>query len=352
MLSSDELSAAINAGVIGRSDAEKLSAFLTQYRATRDIQDEGPDDAESIRFVRGLHDVFLTIGVTLLLVGIGYTAQLAAVSAWPYAVGLAAWALAEYFTTAKRLALPSIALSIAFGAAGGFALLFMGMNNPSLFPPPESVPPTRYLPYLMPLGLFLSSAAFYLRFRLPFTLAQMMGAITAGVMTYFASSVLELKLVLLALGLLAFTLAINFDLKDPQRRTVAADNAFWLHLSAAPLIVHAAIGFVWSDRVSNLNLSAALITMGVIFALAFVALVIDRRALLVAGLFYFGAALFVVIRNTAIQDSTVLAITLLILGGSLVLLGVGWRALRRIVVTALIPPELARRLPTLRTDYQ
>jgi hypothetical protein len=350
MPSSDELYAAVDAGVIGRSDAEKLTAFLAQYRAGHTVQDHEFEDAESVRFVRGLHDVFLTIGVTLLLVGIAFTAQLATLSAWPYAVGIAAWALAEYFTKAKRLMLPSIALSIAFCVAGGFAFLLFGLSNPSTLPEPEIAVASSYTPFLMPLGMFLSSAIFYLRFRLPFTLAQLVASIAAGVTTFFGSSVVELKLVFLALGLLAFALAINFDLKDPERRTVAADNAFWLHLSAAPLIVHAAIGFVWADKVSNLTLPSALITMGVIFALAFVALVIDRRALLVAGLFYFGAALFVVIRNTAIQDSTVLAITLLILGGSLVLLGVGWRTLRRVVVNALIPPELARRLPTLRTD--
>jgi hypothetical protein len=342
MLSSDELSAAIGAGVIGRSDAEKLAAFLAEYRAAHGVQDAGPDDAESIRFVRGLHDVFLTIGVTLLVVGIGYTAQLVTSNAWPYAVGIAAWALAEYFTTAKRLTLPSIALSIAFGVAGGFALLYMGMR--------EGVDASKLAPLPLSVGVFIASAVFYLRFRLPFTLTQLVTAIAAGMVILFEGSPLLSKLLILTLGLAAFALAISFDLRDPERRTVTADNAFWLNLTAAPLIVHTAIGFVWADKVGNLDLSAALITMGVIFALAFVALVIDRRALLVAGLFYFGAALFVVIRNTAIQDNTVFAVTLLILGGSLVLLGVGWRTLRRTVVNALIPPELARRLPTLRTD--
>ena len=350
MLSSDELSAAIDAGVIGRSDAERLSAFLAEYRATRSDADESFDDAESIRFVRGLHDVFLTIGVTLLLVGVGYTAQLVANNVWPFAVGIAAWALAEYFTTAKRLTLPSIALSIAFGVAGGFALRLIGINSLSALR--EGADATQYAVFAVPLGMFIASATFYLRFRLPFTLTQLVASVAAGVAILSNDSPVSLKLVLLALGLLAFTLAITFDLRDPERRTAAADNAFWLHLAAAPLIVNAAIGFVWGEKTADLGLSSALITMAVIFALAFVALVIDRRALLVSGLFYFGAALFVVIRKTAVQEPTVLAITLLILGGSLVLLGVGWRTLRRLVVNALIPPELARRLPTLRTDYQ
>ena len=208
----------------------------------------------------------------------------------------------------------------------------------------------RRMPYLIPTGILVSSALFYLRFRLPFTLGQIVASVAAVMATVFVVPPPQFKLVFLALGLAAFALAMNFDLRDPERRTVASDNAFWLHLPAAPLIVHAAIGFVWTEKTADLGLSSALITMAVIFALACVALVIDRRALLVSGLFYFGAALFVVIRKTSVQEPAVLAITLLILGGSLVLLGVGWRMLRRFAVTALIPPELARRLPTLRTD--
>ena len=351
MLSNDELNAAVGAGVIGRSEAEKLTAFLAEYRATRGIPDENSDDAESIRFVRGLHDVFLTIGVTLLLTGIGYTGGLILPVAAPYAVGIAAWALAEYFTRGKRLTLPSIALSIAFGIAGGFALYSTIVGSDVAVGAPRDVA-GQYSMFFMPLGVFAASLLFYLRFRLPFTLGQIIASIGVGGATLLGTSLPQLKLFFFAFGLGAFAVAMSFDLRDPERRTVAADNAFWLHLAAAPLIVHAAIGFVWTGKVANLDLPAALVTMAVIIVLAFVALVIDRRALLVSGLFYFGAALFVVIRKTSVQESAVLAITLLILGGSLVLLGVGWRSLRRLAVTALIPPELARRLPTLRTDQQ
>jgi hypothetical protein len=350
MLSSDELNAAVGAGVIGRTDADKLAAFLAQYRATRGVQDDGFDDAESIRFVRGLHDVFLTIGVTLLLAGIGYTAGLTLPVAAPYAVGIAAWALAEYFTRGKRLTLPSIALSVAFGMAVGFALHSMALAELDVAAAAPSEVIWIYSMYFMTLGVFAASLLFYFRFRLPFTLGQIVATIAVG--GTLGSSLPQLKLFFFALGLAAYALAMWFDLRDPARRTVAADNAFWLHLAAAPLIVHAAIGFVWTDKVANLNLSAALVTMAVIFALAFVALVIDRRALLVSGLFYFGAALFVVIRTTSVQEPAVLAITLLILGSALVLLGIGWRGLRRTVVNAIIPAELARRLPTLRTDSQ
>jgi hypothetical protein len=358
MLSNDELNAAVNAGAIARADADRLAAFLVQYRATRDAGGDGAfEDSESIRFVRGLHDVFLTIGVTLLLIGLCTTLALSSRYggyAAPFAVGIAAWVLAEYFATAKRLTLPSIALSIAFGIAGGFALLLIAAG--SLAPAPEvgvahPMGPPKYA-YLMPVGMFISSVLFYLRFRVPFTLGQIVASIPVGIAIVLGASLPQMKLAFLALGLAAFALAMRFDLRDPERRTVAADNAFWLHLAAAPLIVHATVGFVWAEKAADLSLSAAFVTMAVIFVLAFVALVVDRRALLVSGLFYFGAALFVVIRTTSVQEPAVLGVTLLILGVALVLLGVGWRGLRSLTVNTVIPPALARRLPTLRTDYQ
>jgi hypothetical protein len=46
--------------------------------------------------------------------------------------------------------------------------------------------------------------------------------------------------------------------------------------------------------------------------------------------------------------AAVSAVTILILGGSLLLLGVGWRTLRRLALETLMPPAVARRLPTLR----
>jgi hypothetical protein len=356
MPSINELDAAVSAGVIGRADADRLAAFLAGRRgAGGDPAENAAGDAEAVRFVRGFHDVFLTIGVALLLTGIGYTAQVIARGLWPFPVAIAAWLLAEYFTRAKRLTLPSIALSIAFGIAGGLALtaiaaaflLAAPIEAQSLIVKPGG---GRLHDTLAPFAVLIGSLAFYLRFRLPFTLAQMVVAAAIAIGFFVSAPVQSSKLIFLIMGVATFVLALYYDLKDPERRTIAADNAFWLHLTAAPLIVHTTIGFVWADTASNLTLPAALATMAVIFGLALIALIIDRRALLVAGLFYFGAALFIVIRNTAIEEGTVFAVTILILGGALLLLGIGWRQVRRAVVTTLMPSEMALRLPTVRPE--
>jgi hypothetical protein len=350
MLTSDELNAAVNAGVIQRADADRLGAFLAEYRKTSGYGEGTEEDSEAIRFVRGFHDVFLTIGVTLLLVGIAFTTGVVAEGAWPYAVAIAAWLLAEYFTRMKRLTLPSIALSIGFGIGGGLALAALS----GIFLPDQlavtGVPIWgRFADVVPPLAVLGASGLYYLRFRLPFTLAQMVGAAAAVLAIYIDPSTWK-PAAFLIMGLAVFTLALQFDLQDPERRTIATDNAFWLHLTAAPLIVHTTIGYVWADQATSLALSSAVLTVAVIAALALVALIIDRRALLVAGLFYLGTALFIIIRNTAVAENTVLALTILLLGCALVLLGVGWRPLRHAVVIGLMPPALARRLPTLRTE--
>jgi hypothetical protein len=358
MPSSDELNAAVGAGVIGRAEADRLAAFLAEYQKTAVSPMDGEaEDSESIRFVRGFHDVFLTIGVTLLLVGVGYTSELVGDLPWPFAIAIASWALAEYFTRIKKLTLPSIALSIAFGIGGGYALLVFsplllpaGPDSNLVVGTPRDVLPAMAANMLPAASILLASALFYLRFRLPFTLAQMVVAAATAVALFLKDHSALNQPVFLAMGALTFALALYFDFKDPERRTIAADNAFWLHLTAAPLIVHTSIGYIWTSEISALTLSSALVTIGLIVSLAIVALLIDRRAILVAGLFYFGAALFIIIRNTAIEEGTVFALTILLLGGALVLLGVGWRSLRAAIINNLLPPDLARRLPTLRTS--
>jgi hypothetical protein len=137
------------------------------------------------------------------------------------------------------------------------------------------------------------------------------------------------------------------DLSDPGRRTPRADNAFWLHLVAAPLIVHSVAGAITGQE-TDLTFGQAGAVLGVLSGLGLVALIIDRRALLVAGLAYLGVAVAVLVRGAAIDTGSVLAITLLVVGTAVVLLGTGWRTARRAVVETLVPPRIAASLPTLR----
>jgi len=350
-----ELDEAVAAGVIGRAEADRLADFL----ARRETRPAPPEDAESIRFVRGFHDIFLTIGIVLLLIGAAYTSALFSIYAAFIVAAALSLALALYFTSRRRLTLPSIALSLAFGLSAGYlaGIVLPGLAFaawPDLLPPAGDERERIMGPFFAG-GAALASLGHYLYFRLPFTLGQTAAA--AAATAYFLLGVIAPDMaaawttpLFLALGLASFAAAMAYDLSDPARETRRADCAFWLHLASAPMIVNSAMGFVWTTDRANLGLGDALSTVVLIAALAVVALIIDRRAILVAGLIYFGIALSVIINRTGLDDAAVAALTVLGLGAALLLLGVGWRRTRHAVVSRLVPGALARRLPTAEPE--
>ena len=82
-----------------------------------------------------------------------------------------------------------------------------------------------------------------------------------------------------------------------------------------------------------------------------ISLAINRRALIVSGLVTFTASLWVLVNNSGWSGLNSLMLTALIVGGSIVLLGGGWRTVRRTVLKAfpqdgvlgrIFPPEPQR----------
>jgi hypothetical protein len=141
-----------------------------------------------------------------------------------------------------------------------------------------------------------------------------------------------------------FALAMRFDLSDPARATRRADIAFWLHLLAAPLIVHPVVAPLVAQD-GAIGRGAALLVLAAVLAFAVVALVIDRRALLVSGLVYTGFALGALIRDAGFgEDGDTTPAALLALGAFVLLLSAGWRPLRALLLN-LLPARLAARLP-------
>ena len=101
-------------------------------------------------------------------------------------------------------------------------------------------------PRLVSSALAAGVAAYthWLRFKVPITVAAGTGAVL-GLLILIASTTISdgfrlvLPLIFLS-GLLLFGLALWWDMSHPGRRTRRADVGFWLHLSAAPLLVHPA----------------------------------------------------------------------------------------------------------------
>src|SRR5439155_24678030 len=130
------------------------------------------------------------------------------------------------------------------------------------------------------------------RFRVPITVAAGCGALTGAVVGLVYGLAAKLSpvahnAVILICGLAIFVLAMRFDIADPERLTRRTDIAFWLHLLAAPLIVHSLIVGMVSDT-RKLGLESAVAIIVVFLALSFVAVLIDRLAMLGSGLAYVG----------------------------------------------------------------
>jgi hypothetical protein len=149
-----------------------------------------------------------------------------------------------------------------------------------------------------------------------------------------------------ASGLAVFLAAMKLDMSDRLRVTRRSDTAFWLHLLAAPLLIHPIAEMSFAD-ISNLSTPQAVVILVAFGGLALFALIIDRRAILVSALAYTGTALGYLIEKTTTPD-LILPVTLLLLALVVLSLSAGWHDLRARVVNRLpwgglreiIPPVL------------
>lgn len=342
----DDITAATAEGIIDPDGAERLIAFL---EARRRGEADRAADREEVRFVRGFHDVFLTIGIVMLFIGLG-TMIVPVAGLLPTALlaAILSWALAEFFARRRRLVLPSMALAIIFVVhAGVVGMAIFGLTVISV----DVLFERSFALLFGALVALVSGGAFFLRFRLPFTLAV---TAAAAVVAFFSAVHLAAPgvfdadgpLLLLIGGLAVFGAAMAFDLSDPQRRTLRSDNAFWLHLLAAPLILRGVFHFVLAG--GDLDAGSALIIVGTVVLFGLLAVVIDRRALLVAGLVYLGYSLSELIRAADLGGSSSAALTLTLIGGMVILLAVGWQQTRSALISVLpLPASLVSRLPVI-----
>jgi hypothetical protein len=354
-LEAADLDAAAAQGIVTAEQVVALRAFAEKREKERAAQ---LGHEERFRFMRGFNDFFFAIGVLLLGFGMGFFAG-------PWAVGnvIAAaiiWALAELLVARMRLVLPGILLACFFVA---FVFRAIPVDLWMVGPPPDIARiPSNLLEFifgarniapvtLMVKALVAAAAAtvYSARFRLPFALllfaAALVMAVTSATSIPTGSSMFDH--VLLVCGIAVFIAAMAFDTSDRERLTRRADCAFWLHLLAAPLIVHSLISLV-TPSMTNMNNTVAAAILIIVACLAVIAIVIDRRALLVSALIYVGIVIgYALSSSSAWADANkpfVFFATSLILGAFVIALGVGWLPLRRVLMR-LLPHGLINRLP-------
>jgi hypothetical protein len=372
MLRQEDLDAAVAAAIVTKAQAQALRDFAAKRERARDAL---LGHEERFRFMRGFNDFFFATGVVMLGAGMMYFAGPG--SGGNLAAAVVVWGLAELLVRRMRLVLPGLLLACFFVALIYRAIpadVIMGLMpdnfliSSALTAAPRRLP-VSWLDMVFGAGgagglaippaviavkaLVAGGAAalFYGRFRLPFALlpvaASLVVTVTAATREIGGPAVQSLVLLLCGLGV--FAAAMSFDMSDRERATRRADCAFWLHLLAAPLIVHSLISMI-VPSVSALTMTAsvALVIVAIATVLALVAVVIDRRALLVSTFSYLGIVIAYAIttaRATAPADpSAVFFSTLAVLGILVLGLGVGWQPLRRALIS-ILPTAAVDRLP-------
>lgn len=346
MPSNQDLDKAVTDGVISAAQAAKLRG------ASRgeDVEMQIAPDEERFRILGGFNDIFVTIGL-FLLIGALYTfSQSYNLPLYYFSLVsvVISWVLAEVFAKHLKLALPSIVLALMF--SGSVLISFLSYFNlqdwASSFTDTQAGSKQIILIFL---GSAAATAIHMWRFRVPIDAAQIAALLVGAVFGLFTMLFGEDSLsrfylyLFFASGLAVFFAAMKLDMQDRLRVTRRADTAFWLHLLAAPLLIHPVAEMSFAD-ISNLSTPQAVIVLLVFGVLALFALIIDRRAILVSALAYTGTALGYLIEKTTTSDMT-LPVTLLLLALIVLSLSAGWHNLRARVVNGLPLGRLREIIP-------
>lgn len=358
MYSESDIEGAVAGGALSPEAARALRGHVAAQRAAPAV------DEESFRLLTGFNDIFVSIAIVLTLVAIGWIGGSVGggdalggfLSA--AAVAAAAWGLAEYFTRRRRMALPSIVLLIAF--VGGVAAALVSILVGNAEPIADGVKASTDSEYaaiavagvLGAIVAALTAGAAWLhwrRFMVPITVAAGAVAVVGVVLSLIFGLIpparqAVMPIVLLA-GLGMFAFAMRWDMSDRERRTRRSDVAFWLHLAAAPMIAHALFNLLGVFEGGDINPVKGVVVLLLYVGFAFVALAIDRRALLVSSLVYVLYALYALFTQAGAVELGG-ALTSLVIGSALLTLSAFWQSMRQRVVSLL--GGLAGRLPPVQ----
>lgn len=351
----EDLRAAVAAGIVTEAQAASVSALADSRSGKRLAM---PAEDEPFEFFRGFSEIFVSIGLVILMSGIA--ALLVAFGGFAILVTLPlicaaiAWWWAGYFTLKRRMNLPSMVLAVAFGSGiylSAVTLLHTADSGPRL--------PVVASFVLAALGM----AAWYRKFRLPFS-AFILGAFALGAVYSMTASLESLSgftgsgrtglaglfdlrqspqfaLATLGFGIGAFLAAMWFDTRDPYRLGRYSATAFWLHVLAAPALVNTVALTLY-----NVGGTAGIVSLAVALAvIAALALIIDRRSFLTAALVYIALVISWIIEGRNGTDFGSWAMMLIVLGALVTALGTWWVPLRSALMRALPDFPGKRRLP-------
>lgn len=332
----EDLRAAVAAGIIDEAQAARLKVLTEDRAGTRAGM---PAEDEPFEFFRGFSEIFISIGLVILLSGVvallAWFGGFALLVAVPLICAGMAWWWATYFTLRRRMTLPSMVLASAYGGAvfifAGTLLGKTGMEARGL----------TTLAFLLTAGALV---IWYRKFRLPYT-ALLVGLAVLGAIYAITSSgdlfmlfggawnsafdlrenpVFAASTLLFGVGM--FLVGMWFDMRDPHRLGRHAATAFWCHLLAAPAMVN-------TVAVTLMNGGGAVLLVLALLVITVLALVIDRRSFLTAAIAYIALVISWIAGDDG--DFGTWVFILLALGALITAIGTWWVQLRAFVMKVL-----------------
>ena len=322
------LTKAARQGIISN---EQLVSLLDFFESEQAMSAPVENKGEQLKFIRSFGDVFIALGVLLL----AFTSNQLAVTTNYQLISIAGFfVMAEFLVGHKRLVLPGITLLLSIlyfvnnvvdSTTGGQVIPIIGDSLDVIL-------------------IIATSLLFYIRYKMPFSLYPVAVGCIYLTIELSGLNIVEYPSVFILLGLAVFVIAMWYDSRDTQRVTSLSDNGFWLHLLAAPLIVHGVMVTLFLSSQSSLPTSSlSILLLFVLFF--FVALFVDRRAILVSSFAY---ALYAVFKFAYQQFMQVDNLTLFIFMGVgifVILFGTYWYKVRTFIFSPIASLGICKLVP-------
>ncbi len=327
MISKATLKKAAAQEIIDSQQVEPLYQFIKNQQ-TDSLSD---NKEEPLKFIRSFGDVFITLGIALLVISIKMTE----LSGYYYLIPATAFiVIAEWLVRVRRLALPGIAILIA--------ILFF-VNKAIAFDHEHAT--------LFGLGILsITSLLFYLRYKMPFSLLPLTAGLVAMTIIQIGLDVINYPIIFTAIGIIIFIIAMWFDSQDTKRESHLSDSAFWLHLLASPLIVHGLMASMLTTEntwIQSMNMEIIIVVFFAGFFL--LALFVDRRAMLISTQIYMIYALTQILQNQ-INSQNIMIYVLMTLGLFVIFFGTYWYKTRQLIFGFLSDSLISRYVPDLMTQ--
>ncbi len=335
MYTDEDLNYAVKKGVFSAKSVDAFRLLLSEQKNAPAV------DEENFKLIGGFNDIFVVIACLLLLFSAYWVVEsITNIESLGHLIfaGLS-WFLAEFFVRKRKMALPAIVLMLGF-VGSLFTMVVATFESPS-----ENA-------YILASAVATAGAiAHWIRFKVPITVAAGAGAVFTLLTLVILSAFPEAKDWLLSIifvgGLLIFYLAMRWDAKDTKRITHHSDVAFWLHLLAAPLIIHPVFSNVGVLDGSE-SLGGIIVVVVLFIVTMLISIAIDRRAFMVSALIYLLYAIASLIQLYGGVGYS-FALTGVLIGGMLLLLTAFWHKTRAAFV-AKLPDNIQHLLPEIQKN--